>query len=80
MDNKYTAIEDDNGKLLTNEEDIDNQTVKHYKKVLENKQIAPNLSAYQRDRERLCESKIKEAKKIKTPDWTEKNVRRAIME
>ena len=61
LENKYTAIEDDNGKLLTNEEDIDNQTVKHYTKVLENKQIAPNLSEYQRDRERLCESRIKEA-------------------
>ena len=33
LDNKYTAIEDDNGKLLTNEEDINNQTVKHYTKT-----------------------------------------------
>ena len=33
LNNKYTAIEDDNGKLLTNEEDINNQTVKHYTKT-----------------------------------------------
>ena len=39
MSNKYTAIEDENGELLTNEEDIDKETVKHYTKVLENKKI-----------------------------------------
>ena len=39
MSNKYTAIEDENGKLLTSEEDIDNETVKHYTKVLENRKI-----------------------------------------
>ena len=80
MSNKYTAIEDENGELLTNEEDIDKETVKHYTKVLENKKIAPNLNEYQKDRERLCESRIKEAKKNKTADWTQANVKRAVME
>ena len=65
MSNKYTAIEDENGELLTNEDDIDKETVKHYTKVLENKKIAPNLNEHQKDRERLCESRIKEAKKNK---------------
>ena len=44
--NTYTAIEDEDGKLLTSEEDIDNETVKHYTKVLENRKISPNLEEY----------------------------------
>ena len=80
MNNKHTAIEDENGKLITKEEDINNETVKHYKKVLENRKMSPNLAEYQKQREKLCESRIKEAKKNKTPDWTEANVKRVIKE
>ena len=67
MNNKHTAIEDENGKLITNEENINNETVKHYKKVLENRKMSPNLAENQEQREKLCESRIKEAKKNKTP-------------
>ena len=76
----YTAIEDENGKLLTSEDDIDNETVKHYSKVLENRKISPNLEEYQKDREELCEIRIKEAKRNITPNWTAENVKRVVKE
>ena len=76
--NKYTAIEDENGKLLTSEEEIDEETMKHYTKVLENRPIKTNLEQHKKDREQLCEDRIKEAKKNITPDWTDENVKRVI--
>ena len=80
MSNKYTAIVDENGKLLTSEEDIDNETVKNYTKVLENRKISPNLEEYQKDREELCEIRIKEGKRNITPNWTAENVRCVVKE
>ena len=78
--NKYTAIEDKNGKLLTSEEEIDNETMKHYTKVLENRKIKTNLEQYQIEREQLCEERIKEARKNITPDWTTENIRQVVKE
>ena len=78
--NKYTAIEDENGKLLTSEEEIDNETMKHYTKVLENRKIKTNLEQYQIEREQLCEERIKEARKNITPDWTTENIRQVVKE
>ena len=80
MSNKYTAIVDENGKLLTSEEDIDNETVKNYTKVLENRKISPNLEEYQKDREELCEIRIREAKRNITPNWTAENVKCVVKE
>ena len=80
LSNKYTAIEDGDGKLLTTGAEIDEETVKHYTKVLENRQIKPNLEQHKKDREELCETRIKEAKKNVTPDWTIENVKRVIDE
>ena len=62
------------------EEYIDNETVKHYSKVLENRKISPNLEEYQKDREELCEIRIKEAKKNITPNWTKENVKLVVKE
>ena len=78
--NKYTAIEDENGKLLTSEKDIDEETIKHYTKVLENRKIKTNLEEYQIEREKLCEERINEARKNVTPDWTNENVKRVVKE
>ena len=78
--NKYTAIEDENGKLLTSEKDIDEETIKHYTKVLENRKIKTNLEEYQIEREKLCEERINEARKNITPDWTNENVKRVVKE
>ena len=80
LSNKYTAIEDKNGKLLTTETEIDEETVKHYTKVLENRQMKPNLEQYKKEREELCEIRIKEAKKNVTPDWKIENVKCVIKE
>ena len=78
MCNSYTAIEDANGKLLTKEKDIEKETVKHYSKVLENRTIKKGLEQHQKEREELCEQRMKVASKNVTPDWTTKNVRDAI--
>ena len=78
--NKYTAIEDENGKLLTSEEEIDEETMKHYTNVLKNRPIKTNLEQHKKDREQLCEERIMEAKKNITPDWTDDKVKRVIKE
>ena len=63
---------------MTAEEDIDQETVKHYTKVLENRKIKAGLEQYQVEREQLCEERINEARKNVTPDWTIENVRCAM--
>ena len=47
-------------------------------KVLENRPIKSHLADYQREREDLCEERIKLARRNVTPDWNEKDVRFVI--
>ena len=59
-----------NGMLLTNENDIRNEAVKHCKKVFEEKPIDDELKDYKKEREDLCDQRLREAAKNKTPPWT----------
>jgi hypothetical protein len=57
------------GKLLTNKDDILEETVNHYQKVLENRKVKEGLELHKRDREHLANLRLEQASKNKTPDW-----------
>ena len=69
-----TAILDTHGNLATTKEEIQNATVNHYKDVLRNRPILPNLEEHKVQREELCNMRIDKARKNKTPRWTEDDV------
>ena len=74
--NSYpTAMHDKEGKLVTTETALKNLAMEHYKKVLEDRPIVEGLQEYRREREALCEKRIKEASKNVTPEWTEEDVK-----
>ena len=69
-----TAMEDKDGKLVTDSEGIKNITMEHFKKVLENRTIVSGLEEHKKEREALCQERIKFAGKNITPDWTSEDV------
>ena len=76
--NPPTAIEDKDGKLVTNSAEIKKVTLEHFKKVLENRPIVSGLEKHQREREALCQERVLIAGQNKTPDWSEDDVKHVI--
>ena len=72
-----TAMKDAEGNLLTTEEEIKAETVRHYKGVFKDPPIDEHLKSYRLDREKLCEQRLDEAAQNKTPPWTDADVRLA---
>jgi exonuclease III len=73
-----TAMKDSKGKLLTTDEEIKAEAVKHYQKVFEAKPINEDMKDHKLKREKLCEERLKEAANNKSPPWTTKDVKNAI--
>ena len=76
--NPPTAIVDENGKLATTKQEIEKVSLKHFTKVLENRTIKEGLDNHQKEREKLCELRIEQARKNITPDWEIKDVKFVI--
>jgi hypothetical protein len=72
-----TAMYDGKGNILTEDIDIRNEAVKHFKTVFETKPIDSDLTDHKVQRERLCERRLEEAFKNKTPEWTLEDVKYA---
>ena len=72
-----TAMKDADGNLLTDDKDIVEESVKHYKKVFEDKAIDDNLKDHKKERQELCAKRLELAAKNKTPPWTIKDVKNA---
>ena len=70
-----TAMESDNGVLLTAPDQIANEAVKHYTKLLENKPMAEKHKDIQTVKENLCEIRLKTAANNKTEPWTTEDVK-----
>ena len=68
-------MHDKEGKLVTTKTALKTLAMGHYKKVLEARPIVEGLQEYKREREALCEKRIKEASKNVTPEWTEEDVK-----
>ena len=62
------AMQDNLGNILSSKEDILNNTVKHYKKVLSNRDIKEAMEDNRKEREELATQCIKIAETNKTPD------------
>ena len=73
-----TAMQNSKGKLLTNEKDIREEAMNHYKKVFTDKSIGKEYEQYRIEREALCMKHLDECSKVKTPDWTVSEVTYAL--
>ena len=62
-------MKDDLGNILTSKEDILNNTIKHYQKVLSNREIKENFIDHKKEREELAIQRMKIAETNKTPEW-----------
>ena len=64
-----TAMMDKTGNLVTNQNEILELSMKHYKNVLRNRPIKDDLKEHEKERETLGIVRMNEASKNKTPDW-----------
>ena len=78
INNAPTAMNDKNGNLVTTSEGLKKLAMDHFKEVLRNRPIKPELEKYKGEREKLCEERIKIASKNITPDWNEDDVKYVI--
>ena len=63
------------GKLLTSDEDIKKEAVKHYEKVFDDKPMEESIKHLKEQREQLCNQRLEAARKNKTPPWTLEDVK-----
>ena len=73
-----TAMKDADGKLLTTDEEVRKEAMKHYKNVFDYKPIDEEFKVYEMQREKLCDERLEKAYINKTPAWTVADVRNAI--
>jgi hypothetical protein len=69
-----TAMVNTEGKLLTNDKEVLNEAVNHYKEVFKDKPINEEYKQHKTDRERLCMKRLEESKQNKTNPWSEDDV------
>ena len=73
-----TAMLDEKGNLVTTSRALGNLTVEMFSERLKSHTIKSNLKMHQLQKERLCESRIREAQNNTTPDWTSYNMELAL--
>ena len=66
-----TAMLDPHGNIVTSAEGIQTEALNHYKRVLANRPIQPDLIELKNKKEELCGERIKQAKLNKSAPWTE---------
>jgi hypothetical protein len=62
------------GKMLTNNEDINKEALNHYKNVFASKEIKEGLEDLKIYKENLCKERLEEASRNKTSPWSVENV------
>ena len=70
-----SAMMNSEGQLLTNNEDITKEAVKHYKNVFKNADIKEGLEDVKSYKEQLCKDRLVTASHNKTPVWTVTDVK-----
>ena len=73
-----TAMEDLEGKPLTNDQDILEEAIKHYKSVFKHKDIIPGLEHIEEQQVKLCHERLKKASKNTSLPWTEEDVKNVL--
>ena len=76
LNNKPTAMLNQEGKLVTSHKELKDTAMEHFKKILENRPIKAELKDHQVEREKLCVDRIKLASKVITieKNLTDSNV------
>ena len=73
-----TAMLNEEGKLVTNAKEIEKLSLKVFKNRLKNRNIEDNLVEMKKEKEKMCEMRLKSAKNNKTPPWTMKDLNRVL--
>ena len=73
-----TAMLDEKRNLVTTSKALGNLTVEMFSERLKSHTIKSNLKMHQLQKERLCESRMREAQNNTTPDWTSDNMELAL--
>ena len=68
---KPTAMETTDGKLPTDDGDILEEAVKHYKAVFKKRDMIEGLESIEEQQEKLCQKRLKEASQQKSLPWKE---------
>ena len=68
------AMQSAEGKLLTTDEDIKEEAIKHYEKVFKAREITEGLEGLKVAREKLCEKRLIKSSQNKTAQWTVEDV------
>ena len=68
-------MKDQEGNILTTDESIRKEAVKHYTNVFQDKPMEENIRHTKEQREELCERRLEIARKTKTPPWTTDDVK-----
>ena len=73
-----TAMQDKNGKLLTNKEEIERRALEVYTDRVKPNNIEEHLKSYEELENKLCKSRLKLSKLNKTNPWTIDDLNQAI--
>ena len=65
---------DPNGNLITSAKNLEKHTLNHYKNVLSNRTIKPELKTLQTNKDDLCKERIEIAKNNKYKPWTKEDL------
>ena len=71
-------MKDDSGNTITSLKEIENLSISTYKNRLRNRPILPDLEHLKQQKEKLCELKLKAAKKNKTKPWTSDDLEKVL--
>ena len=63
-------MRDEQGNLITGKREIQEQSLKYYQKVLENRKISEDLKDHKEAREELAKKRMESASLNRTEDWT----------
>ena len=73
-----TAMETPDGKLLTDDDDILEEAVKHYKAVFKKRDMIEGLESFEEQQEKLCQERLEQASQQKSLPWTEDDVKSVL--
>ena len=65
-----TAMINSVGKLITSEDDIKAEAIKHYKNVFKEREISKDMKDFQVAREKLCDDRLNIVSRNKRPEWS----------
>ena len=72
------AMKDEDGNVVTSIEEIEKLSIKTYESRLQNRPMLPELEHLKKEKELLCDLKLKTAKANKTKLWTQGDLEKVL--